>query len=89
MTDVKTPQDEGNSERSAWKETVRQFATYCHVGVMFPVSMALGFLAGYGLDMWLGTTPWLAFVGVLMGVAAAARNLLRVVAREESDDGAG
>ena len=56
---------------------------------MFPVSMLLGGLAGYGLDTWLGTTPWLAFVGVLMGVAAAARNLLRLAAREESDDDAG
>jgi len=38
-------------------------------------SIALGALIGYYLDQWLGTTPWLFFVFLGFGIAAAFRNL--------------
>ena len=68
--------------------TAKQFARYAHVGMMFPVSILLGFFGGYLLDRWLGTIPLFAIVGLALGVAAAIRNLLQTVAANppESDD---
>ncbi len=37
---------------------------------------------GYGLDRWLGTTPWLMLVFFMLGLYVGFRNLLRVVNHE-------
>ncbi len=60
----------------------RQYAHYATVGIMFPVSTALGFFGGYMIDQWLGTLPLFAIIGLGFGVAAAIRNLLQTVARD-------
>ena len=60
----------------------KHFAHYATVGIMFPVSIALGFLGGYLLDRWIGSTPLFALIGMGFGVAAAIRNLLRVSAAD-------
>jgi ATP synthase protein I len=39
----------------------------------------LGFAGGYYLDRWLGTSPWLMLVGLLLGIAAGFLNLFRAV----------
>ena len=75
--------DEGSGDASLVSIT-RQFAHYATVGIMFPVSIALGFFFGYLLDQRLGTGPLFALVGMGFGIAAAIRNLLRVVASEEN-----
>ena len=69
----------GNGDDSSWIAVTKQFARYAHVGMMFPVSIALGFFGGYYLDQWLGTSPLFALVGTGIGVAAAVRNLFRTV----------
>ena len=60
----------------------RQYAHYAIVGIMFPVAITLGFFGGYLLDRWLGTVPLFALIGLIFGVAAAIRNLLRTVATD-------
>lgn len=79
------PKDERDEQSGlgAWRDAFRQFAIYSHVGMMFPVATAIGFFAGYYVDRWLGTSPWLAILGLALGVAAAIRNLLRTVAIED------
>ena len=62
----------------------RQAAHYAIVGIMFPVSIALGFFAGYMIDRWLGTVPLFALIGLCFGVAAAIRNLLQTVASDRN-----
>lgn len=61
----------------------RLMATYGHVGMMFPVSIGLGVLLGYWADGRLGTLPWLTIGGFALGVAAAVRNLIQTVSRQE------
>lgn len=39
----------------------------------------VGGLIGYGLDRWLGTSPWLLLLGLGVGFAAGMRNLMRTV----------
>ena len=55
------------------------------VGLMFPVSITVGAAFGYYLDHWLGTFPWLSFLGLCLGVAAALINLVRVLRLFDDD----
>lgn len=73
----------------SWREPLRQFAHYSTAGIMFPVSVALGFILGWAVDGWLGTAPWGSLLGAALGTAAAIRNLLRTVASDtgDGDDG--
>lgn len=56
-------------------------------GTVMGVCVALGLAGGYWLDKKLGTAPWLALVGLLIGVAAAFRELLRAVRLSRRDGG--
>lgn len=75
----------GNDNGFSLASATRQYAHYATVGIMFPVAVALGFYLGYLLDRRLGTVPLFAIVGLALGVAAAVRNLLRVIASDEDD----
>jgi len=74
-----------NDDDSSLLSAARQFAHYSSVGIMFPVSIVLGFFGGYFVDRWLSTAPLFAFVGLALGFTAALRNLLRTVASDEDD----
>lgn len=52
---------------------------------MFPVAITMGAAAGYYADRWLGTFPWLSFVGLCFGIAAAFINLIRVLKKFDED----
>jgi ATP synthase protein I len=49
------------------------------------ISTVLGLVGGYYLDRWLGTTPWLLLIGLVLGIAAGFVNLFRSVNRAERD----
>jgi ATP synthase protein I len=40
-----------------------------------------GLLAGWLLDRWLGTRPWLLVTGVILGAAAGFLELIRTAAK--------
>lgn len=42
------------------------------------------FLLGYLIDRWLGTGPWGAVVGVVLGFVTAAVRLVRTSIRQEA-----
>ena len=52
------------------------------LGTELVVATVVGFAIGWGLDRALGTSPWLAIVFLMLGVAAGFRNLLRAVNAE-------
>lgn len=62
------------------------------IGLEFAVPAALG----HGLDLWLGTGPWLAVVGALLGITVGMMHVFRLPAelardaerRREGGDGA-
>jgi len=41
------------------------------------VGLALGFGVGYGLDLALGTTPWLMILFIMFGFAAGIKVMIR------------
>lgn len=49
------------------------------VGVELVAAMAVAVAIGWGLDHWLGTSPWLVGVFVLLGGAAGVANVWRLM----------
>jgi ATP synthase protein I len=48
------------------------------VGIEIAAAIAIGYFGGNYLDHKLGTQPWLMYVGLLAGVGAAIKALVRV-----------
>ena len=67
----------GKHERDIW----RAAALLSTMGMVLVASTFVGFLAGYALDRWLGTLPWLSIVGLMLGIAAGMLELVRIVRR--------
>lgn len=49
------------------------------VGVELVAGVVVGVAVGYGLDRWLGTTPWLLIVFFLLGTAGGMMNVWRAL----------
>lgn len=60
------------------------------VGFAFVLAVILGFLAGYFLDRWLGTTPIFLILFFFFGLAAGILNVVRTARAaadaEDTDD---
>ena|SRR5688572_12406967 len=57
------------------------------IGVEFVSGTVVGLLIGWGIDAWLGTTPWFLLLFVLLGFAAGVLNVYRVI--NNLDEGIG
>lgn len=64
----------GQSSRSALR--------FLSVGMVLVACVVLGYLGGRQLDAKLGTDPWLAVGGLLLGSAAGFLQLFHAVARD-------
>jgi ATP synthase protein I len=49
------------------------------------LATVIGLAAGYWLDRWLGTSPWLTLIGLGFGIAAAFVTFFRSVKTAERD----
>jgi ATP synthase protein I len=58
---------------------LRQLARLSTIGVTLVAATAIGLGIGYGLDRWLGTSPWFTLIFTLFGIAAGFINLFRDV----------
>ena len=56
-------------------EDFKALAMISQIGLSFVVCIGIGFFLGRYLDGWLGTTPWLMLVGILLGIASAFKML--------------
>jgi ATP synthase protein I len=52
------------------------------IGIELVAGVAVGTGAGYLLDQWLGTTPWLLIVFFFLGAAAGTMNVYRAAMGE-------
>ena len=48
-------------------------------------AVIIGGLMGYGLDRWLGTTPWLFLLFFVLGFAAGVLNVVRAYERMQKE----
>ena len=49
------------------------------VGIEVAVAIIIGYLGGRFLDRKLGTEPWISYAGLLAGIGAAIKALVRVI----------
>lgn len=73
-----------NSRKDDKRRTLRQLNIALSVGMVFPVSIVIGYVIGYLLDRWLGTTS-LKIVFLLVGVAAGFVSFIRMVSQIGND----
>jgi ATP synthase protein I len=56
------------------------------VGIAFVLAVVFGFLAGYALDRWLGTSPLFMILFFFLGVAAGILNVIRTAKAVGEDE---
>ncbi len=49
------------------------------VGIELVSALVVGVAIGFGLDRWLGTTPWLLILFIVLGGAAGVANVWRLM----------
>ena len=50
-------------------------ARFASAGLELAIAIVVGYFGGRLLDGWLGTAPYLAYVGLVLGIVAGFRNL--------------
>lgn len=82
MADPKRSSD----DYSSYRETLKEVAPYLGLGLQIGATMAFFVGAGYLVDQWLGTDPWMVVVGAVLGMTALIVQLVQISNRlnEES-----
>ena len=81
--DEPTEEEIRKADRVARAEMLRATGTYSFIGIEFGVAVLAGYFGGKWLDEWLGTAPWLTFLCMAIGFAAAGRDLYRLVLKHQ------
>ena len=70
------------------KSTWKALGELSSIGIALVLSTVIGLAGGYYADRWLGTTPWLTLIGLVLGIVAGFVNLFRSIkaAERESND---
>ena len=63
----------------------QQVSSLIGVGLVFPISIVIGYGIGFYLDRWLGTT-YLKVVFLLFGIASGFVSFFRMVAQAEREE---
>jgi F0F1-type ATP synthase assembly protein I len=74
------------SNRKGDKHTsFQQLSSLLGIGMVFPISIVIGYGIGYYLDQWLGTT-YLKVVFLLFGIASGFVSFFRSIAQLEREE---
>ncbi len=65
--------------RGDWQQSMREIAPLLSFGVQIALTMGLFVGAGYLLDQWLGTEPWILLVLAILGIVSVFARLYRMV----------
>ncbi len=71
------------------KDTFKTLLNYSSLGLEMGFSVVIGLAAGFYLDKYLNTYPYLTFVFMIFGMVAAFRAVYRAYKRLKKDDDAG
>ena len=55
------------------------------VGIEIAAAIVIGYLGGHYLDHKLGTQPWIGYIGLIAGIGAAVKALVRVTRAYKRD----
>ncbi len=67
-------------DRKLW----RMLGMLSTVGLSMVFATVIGLFIGLKLDRWLGTSPWLTAIFLLIGIVAGFRNLFIYVKRSQN-----
>ena len=56
-----------------------------YIGIFFGLAIAIGYFGGHWIEHRLGGAPWVSLVGLLFGVVAGFRELVRIAKRVMRD----
>lgn len=73
-------------EKGTEKPLLKQLIEASSVGIHLVVSTFVGLAIGYGLDKLFGTSPYLTFIFLIIGIIAGFRELIRVAKRQAKED---
>ncbi|MEM1043408.1 MAG: AtpZ/AtpI family protein [Bacteroidota bacterium] len=65
--------------QSLFGSSMTEAAPYLGLGIEILISMLLFVLLGYFADAWLGTSPWLLLVGIVLSAVATGATLYKTV----------
>jgi ATP synthase protein I len=70
------------------RKQLKLAARFASAGLELVISIVVGYFGGGLLDRWLGTSPYIAYVGLALGIAAGFRNLLALArsAQKRAED---
>lgn len=68
-------------DRKSMADAMRTLGALSTVGLAFVLAIVIGVAAGYFLDRWLGTSPWLFFLFFILGLVAGVLNVYRTAAK--------
>jgi len=71
-----------NDKRKMWRLAGR----YSAVGIEMAAAVVIGTLGGLWLDSKLGTEPYLFIFGLVVGVGAATKTIIRIAKQTKLDD---
>jgi F0F1-type ATP synthase assembly protein I len=60
------------------RKQLKQFARFASAGIELVVSIVVGYFGGRYADSGLGTAPYLANSGLVLGIVAGFRNLFKL-----------
>lgn len=63
----------------------QQLSSLISIGMVFPISIVIGYGIGYYLDQWLGT-KYLKIVFLLFGIASGFVSFFRSIANAEREE---
>jgi ATP synthase protein I len=72
--------------RQSGPKNMRALGALSAVGIAFVLAVVIGFLAGYGLDSWLGTSPLFTILFFFLGVGAGVLNVVRTASSVTRDE---
>jgi ATP synthase protein I len=68
------------------RKFIRMIGVLSTVGITLVAATVIGFYAGYTLDRFFGTSPWLMLVFLVLGIAAGFKNLFDQVKKIQDFD---
>jgi ATP synthase protein I len=73
------PVSADDDKGAVWREYKRVMTQVSFLGLELGFALAIGYFGGRWLDGQLGTTPWLTWFGLAIGMTAAVKDFVKVI----------
>ena len=71
------------------RNLIEMVGIFMTIPFVLAVPPVIGWFAGRGLDRWLGTEPWLAYILLILGFIAGGREFIRILKKYGDTSGTG